>query len=238
MQKYLSIALLALTFAVPAAAETCSQLQDNSTRLACFEDQSRCMQIAEHDERLACFDQHDYRRQATNVRQTPPEPVTGTVTTAAAVSAPAAAVASAPVVEITEPTLATPAPALAPEAVPNSTPAPVAAPTPAPEITAEVAIAERTPVPVEDPFPVRDASPKETDKPPAPQLNAIINSVVRDHRDLAILTLDNGQVWRELKKSRFRYKADMAVLITQGVMGSTNLKAEGMKKFVKVKRLR
>jgi len=219
MQKFLSIPFLALTFTAPAVAETCSQLQDDSTRLACFEDQSGCMQIVEHDQRLACFDQHDYRLQETNVRPTQQEALTST--TAPKVPA------SNPVVE----------PALTSSAI-STPPQRLATPKPAPEISAEVAIADRTPVPVEDPFPVRNAAHKDTAKPAAPQLKANIASAVRNHRDLAILTLDNGQVWREIKKSRFRYQANMTVLITEGVMGSTNLQAEGMKKFVKVKRLK
>jgi hypothetical protein len=222
MKKCLSIPFLALTFAAPAMAEICSQLQDDSTRLACFEDQSDCMQIVEHGERLACFDQHDYRLQETNVRPTQQEALIST--TAPEVPA------SNPVVEVVEPALTKPAI--------SSPPQRLATPKPAPELSAEVAIADRTPVPVEDPFPVRNAAHKETAKPAAPQLKANIASAVRNHRDLAILTLDNGQVWREIKKSRFRYQANMAVLITEGVMGSTNLQAEGMKKFVKVKRLK
>ena len=53
------------------------------------------------------------------------------------------------------------------------------------------------------------------------------------------LRLDNGQVWREAAwDSRMRFKEGRKVTITEGVLGSFDLKMEGRNKIVKVKRFR
>ena len=54
---------------------------------------------------------------------------------------------------------------------------------------------------------------------------------------LVYVYLDNGQVWRETVRSRFRYESGLNVVITEGALGSTNLHADGMKKFAKVERV-
>jgi hypothetical protein len=90
-------------------------------------------------------------------------------------------------------------------------------------------------------FPVRGASrPATQSKPEADavaSMTAIIVEVSKDQRKLATMRLDNGQVWREIKKSRFTYEPGMTVIISAGIFGSTNLTAPGMSKYVKVKRL-
>ncbi|MEZ5561040.1 MAG: hypothetical protein R3E86_21165 [Pseudomonadales bacterium] len=79
------------------------------------------------------------------------------------------------------------------------------------------------------------AAPRDDD---APRIVARIMSVQADGRGRTYLTLDNDQVWREVEPARWQYSAGDAVEITRGLLGSTNLKAEGMSKYVKVKRVR
>jgi hypothetical protein len=91
-------------------------------------------------------------------------------------------------------------------------------------------------------FPVRGANRQPPESKREAQevssITAVIVEVSKDQRKLATMLLDNGQVWREIKKSRFTYEPGMTVLISAGVFGSTNLTASGMSKYVKVKRLK
>lgn len=52
------------------------------------------------------------------------------------------------------------------------------------------------------------------------------------------LRLDNGQVWREVEESHLRFKEGRKVTITEGIMGSYDLRMEGLKNVVKVRRVR
>jgi hypothetical protein len=52
------------------------------------------------------------------------------------------------------------------------------------------------------------------------------------------LRLDNGQVWREVVDSHMRFKVGRKVTITEGILSSYDLKMEGYKKMIKVKRIR
>ena len=52
------------------------------------------------------------------------------------------------------------------------------------------------------------------------------------------LRLDNGQVWREVEESHLRFKEGRKVTITEGIMGSFDLRMEGNKNVVKVRRIR
>lgn len=52
------------------------------------------------------------------------------------------------------------------------------------------------------------------------------------------LRLDNGQVWREVEESHLRFKEGRKVTITDGILGSYDLRMEGIKNIVKVRRTR
>lgn len=102
-----------------------------------------------------------------------------------------------------------------------------------PDATAQSAPTE----PEDDPFPVKGRSRSDGDGAAAETLTASITRVRRDARGIVYLFLDNGQVWRETARSRFNYQAGMGVQISTGMLGSTNLIAEGMKKHAKVRRV-
>lgn len=88
------------------------------------------------------------------------------------------------------------------------------------------------------PFAVKGRSRPEPDDAAEPKLTASITRVREDPRGIVYLYLDNGQVWRETSRSRFNYRPGMAVEITSGVLGSTNLVAEGMRSYAKVRRVK
>lgn len=68
-------------------------------------------------------------------------------------------------------------------------------------------------------------------------LAAEVVAVRTDARGLHYLTLDNGQIWRELSKGRIRFEAGDRVEITPGILGSVNLRVEGRSGYVKVRRV-
>ena len=82
-------------------------------------------------------------------------------------------------------------------------------------------------------FPIR-GRPSQTK---GPQVNAVITRVRRNPQGIVYLDLDNGQVWKETTRTKFRYRSGLAVTISEGTVGSTNLHAEGMKKYAKVVRV-
>ena len=70
--------------------------------------------------------------------------------------------------------------------------------------------------------------------------NAVTAEVVAvqvDPRGLHYLTLDNGQVWRELSKSRLRFQPGDRVELSRGVLGSVNLRVDGRSGYIKVRRV-
>lgn len=82
-------------------------------------------------------------------------------------------------------------------------------------------------------FPLPGASRREGAEP----LVAEVASVQRDPRGLQYLTLDNGQVWRELSNGRVRFAAGDRVELSRGALGSVNLRVEGRTGYVKVRRV-
>ena len=75
-------------------------------------------------------------------------------------------------------------------------------------------------------------------KSESPAIFATIVNVEFNYKRIAYLTLDNGQVWREIARSGFVYRVGSDVTITKGILGSTNLSVDGMSKYVKAKRVK
>jgi hypothetical protein len=115
----------------------------------------------------------------------------------------------------------------APPAEEAPTPAPAPASVPEPE-TAET---------------VRAASPDEFGKEepidaPREFIEARIDRITTSGAK-EYYWLDNGQVWRQAGGSnRMRYRKGDKVTITEGVLGSFDLKVEGRNKIIKVTRVR
>lgn len=70
------------------------------------------------------------------------------------------------------------------------------------------------------------------------QLIATIAEVERNRLGIDYLTLDNGQVWREIEDYRKRFREGDRVTITPGTFSSYDLYFDGSKRRIKVKRLR
>ena len=86
----------------------------------------------------------------------------------------------------------------------------------------------------EDVFPVR-GKPRPEQEPAS--LVAHITGLGTDRRGRRSLTLDNGQVWRELSPGRLLLEVGTEVELRRGVLGSVNLHAVGRDGYVKVRRV-
>jgi len=76
---------------------------------------------------------------------------------------------------------------------------------------------------------------------PATQVKEFIEANVVELREVGNITylrLDNGQTWREVEDSGLRIRAGKSVTITEGVLGSYDLKMEGYNQVIKVRRYR
>ena len=117
------------------------------------------------------------------------------------------------------------APPAAAAAVPAVTPEPKPEPEPARELSAA-------------PAPSHDFGKRERVEAPTQSITASIMRV-QEAGNVDYLYLDNGQVWRETGgDSGVRFKEGKSVTITEGVLGSYDLKMEGRNKKAKVKRVR
>lgn len=68
------------------------------------------------------------------------------------------------------------------------------------------------------------------------ELVSVIAAVKKAPRGELIITLDNGQVWRQLGTDRFRVKEGFTVIISRGIFNSFLLKIQGKNKSIRVKR--
>jgi hypothetical protein len=192
-------------------------------------------------DRLACFDRHvegaKPNRQASPAPQTSaaaPSPTTPTDAVApapAARSAPAAqtATAAAPVAATASAaaTITVPAPA---EAAPVTTSAAAPAPSASTSASAQRASAPST---GHDNAPSRDAEAKPLE---------IVATVTELHETVPnawLITLDNGQVWRQNPPQRFALKTGQRVTLRTSKWGvSYRLSADALNGFIQVERVR
>ena len=124
----------------------------------------------------------------------------------------------------------------APPAVPEAPPAPTVAPAPA-SASEDGNVVQRGLGRLRGLF-GRDEPPVE--KPPELQsIDAQVVEVVKLARGNHRLTLEDGQVWREIEvKPRARYRVGDSVEIARGALGSYNLSNERTGHRIKVRRVR
>ena len=72
----------------------------------------------------------------------------------------------------------------------------------------------------------------------APALTAKVVKLDRNAHKYYYLWLDNGHVWREKDRSRFRYKVGDSITISKGAFGANQLKLEGKTGMVLVERVK
>jgi len=125
---------------------------------------------------------------------------------------------------VAPPTVAAPAAAVPPPPVVAASPSVVSAPPAAPPPPVAAKVAEFGAEAMRKPEP-DSAAPQDVD-----EIKAKVTEVVFSPHDRFTVTLDNGQVWRQIDadavKARF-HKAGDAVTIARGAIGSYNLTVDG-----------
>jgi hypothetical protein len=209
-----------------------------------------CVGLKSRDERLACFDRH-VETAAPN-----PDASAAPQTSAAEPSpiTPTAAVAPAPTPASLPPAQAAAAPAGAATPVAVTAGAAATITVPPPTQTAPVATTAPTPPAPPEPSPsasvsasAQDASAPKTDHK-APQRDAetkpleIVAIVTELHETVPnawLITLDNGQVWRQSPPQRFALKTGQRVTLRTSKWGvAYRLSADTLNGFIQVERVR
>ncbi|NKF51263.1 hypothetical protein G3R49_11925 [Shewanella sp. WXL01] len=70
------------------------------------------------------------------------------------------------------------------------------------------------------------------------KISATIVNVKKDPYDAFIITLDNGQVWKQSESRRYKLKPGQVVSIETGMFGSFNLGVEDRNSTTRVKRVK
>ncbi|TKB56096.1 hypothetical protein [Ferrimonas aestuarii] len=83
----------------------------------------------------------------------------------------------------------------------------------------------------------RFGMPKVEAEDEAQSLSATVSKVKFDAYDRFIITLDNGQVWKQAESRRYKIKPDYKVTIEKAALGSFLLIAEGRGGSTRVKRV-
>jgi hypothetical protein len=174
-----------------------------------------CVGLKSPDERLACFDRHveaaKPSRDANPALAPPPAAVA-----AAPASAPAAAAAAA-ATAVTAPSQA------APVAAASAPPAPSSS-TSAPSASAENAAHN---------------NPSQLDAAAKPEIVATVTELHETVPNAWLITLDNGQVWRQNPPQRFALTAGQRVTLRGTKWGASyRLSAETLNGFIQVERVR
>ncbi|UTA47120.1 hypothetical protein L1F30_13235 [Simiduia sp. 21SJ11W-1] len=102
----------------------------------------------------------------------------------------------------------------------------------------KAAVAAPADAAIEQAFPARAANGSEANGQEAPVLHATVTAAEKAAYGKYYLTLDNGHVWREKEKSRFRYKAGTKIRIEKGALGANNLYVEDKAGFARVERVK
>ena len=202
-------AALLLTGSVSLAlADTCSDIEDDTSRLDCYDSVRACTQIASDADRLACFDAAFAVEQA--------------IKAAGEVGQASAKKPAAEIVTREDEFAAREAELAAREAEVAARVAAVAQQEATSEVESEEEFGKRW---------------KDGDEP-MDFIEATIVELKSNPFKVDYIRLDNGQVWREISDSGLRFKVGDKIIITEVILGSFDLQVETSSRYIKVKRLK
>ncbi|AWL13257.1 hypothetical protein HMF8227_02808 [Saliniradius amylolyticus] len=78
---------------------------------------------------------------------------------------------------------------------------------------------------------------KQKDKPKVDRIEAVVTKREKGPRGKWLITLDNGQIWKQNDGEYFPFPRNGAVYIEEGAFGTYYLSAETTNRMIKVKRL-
>lgn len=213
--------LIVLTWAAAGAAGLASAppaaAQDSVTTDAL----ARCRVIADPTMRLFCYDRIVDTIVAGQRPAVPPQLRAPAPAPAAPAPPPVSAAPASPAARAPVP--AVPATPSARPAAPAATPPPAASTPPARTFGEENLPSSRRAQP---------------EIPEPDTLRAVVAKVEGDAYGMTVLTLDNGQVWRQAEGTRYRIKPGTRVTLSRGVLGAFFLTADGTSLAVKFKRVK
>lgn len=227
--------LLTLTLVIAATTVEADSLLDEFVFL--LDELVVCRDLPD-DARLICYDDAvDRSREGTSGRSSPAAPASP-----AAAAAPAAATAATSSVDTQAST-----PAAAPAASAADTPAtasaaPVAAAAAAPDTSPAASSAQQgASISQEDLFgknkaQVQQTVEEATGEEQLESLNAEVTRLQQSGYDKVLITLDNGQIWRQVDSSSLRLRVGDAIEIERAALGSYMLKKRGSKRSMRVSR--
>ena len=201
-----------------------------------------CVGVKSSEERLACFDRH------VGAAKPNPQASPAPQTTAAAPPTPTEAIAPAPTSTYANPAqiAAAPATAAAPVATTASAAATITAPPPVQ--TAPAATSAAAPPAPSPSTSAQSASAPSSGHNDAPRRDAeakppeIVATVTELHETVPnawLITLDNGQVWRQSIPQRFALKTGQRVTLRTSKWGASyRLSADTLNGFIQVERVR
>jgi hypothetical protein len=206
-----------------------------------------CVGLKSRDERLACFDRHvetaTPNPEASPAPQTSaaepppttpaaavaPAPTPASLPAAQAAAAPATAAASVAVAAGAAATTTVPSPAQPVATAAPTPPAPSSEAAPSPSTSAENAPAPKA----DHKAPQSDAQTKP------PEIVAIVTELHETVPNAWLITLDNGQVWRQSPPQRFALKTGQRVTLRTSKWGvAYRLSADTLNGFIQVERVR
>lgn len=90
---------------------------------------------------------------------------------------------------------------------------------------------------IEEAYPVAGGVAREEERE-APVISAKVTKAERNAHKRFYIWLDNGHVWREKERSRFRYEEGTEITVSKGALGANYLKVNGKTGLVLVERVK
>jgi hypothetical protein len=222
MKQLVFLSVLGTIFVSGSAlvqAANCASIINDGDRLSCFDEARDCAGISEAATRLSCFDKH-YGGSS--------KPSSTSLETSGVQSK---AAETAVIVDVVSESSS---------AKHNTSENTVASESVAKSVDSKEVIDESlapSHAPVEGDTEATFGKKKEFSDP-SDYIEAKIVEVKRNSQKIDYIRLDNGHVWREYQDYRTRFKVGQTVVIEEGVLGSFNMKVEGVTKLIKVKRVK
>ncbi|MCZ6504073.1 MAG: hypothetical protein O6945_16365 [Gammaproteobacteria bacterium] len=102
------------------------------------------------------------------------------------------------------------------------------------EVKREKSVEDKVLVPTKTPG---EFGRKKSSKDPVEYIEGTIVEALQNANQIDYMRLDNGQVWRENEDNRVRFKVGQTVRIEKGVLNTFNLRIDGVRKLIKVRRI-
>ena len=214
MKEFVFFCLLAVGYNL-VNAQSCVEITNPQDRLACFDAQNVCTDIHSAIARLECFEKAYFTSRS--------EAVTPEASATQKIDEPETQKIREPATyEVKEPV----------EVMVETEPTPV--PRVELEVKTKKSAKAQVLVPTKSPG---EFGGKKSSKDRVEYIEGTIVEAMQNANQIDYIRLDNGQVWRENEDNRVRFKTGQTVRIERGVFNTFNLRIDGVRKLIKVRRI-